>query len=114
MSVIVDIVNSVTTVGDTITTFFHEDIFRLLEDFVKWLLEWLIVIFNKFKIFALNLMWAIAKPLISSLSLSSQLQNYADLIPSNLQIFLALFKIPESLTILISAYLTRFIIKILT
>ncbi len=112
MSVIVDIVDSIVNLDETVTNFFHTGLFKFIEDFMVWLGSWVVVFVVKAKIQALGFAWAVAKNLLLSLNISTQLQGFMSSLPLTLHSFINLFKIPEAINLIVSAYSTRFVLRI--
>jgi hypothetical protein len=86
----------------------------LYDFFAKVFAEFIIystIVFIKSKIFMLEFSYSVAQEIISSLNISSFLKNSFSSLNSKLLSFLNFFKIIESINIVISAYVTKFVLK---
>jgi beta-mannanase len=106
-----DFFNKIIEFFDYIVTFITSGIYDLI---VKWFAQFIIsaqISMVKFKIFSLVFAWDVAKEIINQLSVSSYLQQAYNSLDSRIISLLNFFKIPDAINIILSARITKFVLK---
>ena len=111
MSVLVDVVNSVVSLEQTITNFFADDVFGLLTKFVAWFVQWSVVAMWKAKLAALAFSWGVAQQIMINLDISGHLNSTWAALDSRTMAMASFFRVPEAVSMLISASVTKFVFK---
>jgi len=111
MSVLVDVVNAVTGVGQQISDFINVGIYTLLTKFAAQLIKWYVAAMWKAKLAALVFSWGTAQELLSSLNVSSYLNTAWSSLESRTLSMLVFFRVPEAVNIIISAAATKFVFR---
>lgn len=113
MNIIVDIINAIVDLYDQIQAFLTDGIYTLLTQFVAWFIKWSVVAMWKIKLAILNFSWDVAQEILISLHLSDYMNTALGSL--NVQVFnmLQFFRIPEGINIILSAGVTKFIMRFL-
>ena len=86
-------------------------IFSFFSSAFSSLMEWLVVTAIHQMTWAIQFAWGIAQNVIQDLHISEQLNNSWSFLPASYKNSLTFFRIPEVLLNLISAYITKFVLK---
>lgn len=77
------------------------------------LILWIIITWLELKVVALDIAWGIAEQILSALGLGDHLQTAWAAVPSEIASVFNYLRIPESINLVMTAYLTRFILGLL-
>lgn len=113
MSLLVDVVNAVVSVGQQLSDFFTVGIYGLLVEFTAYLIEWYMVGWFKAKLYALQFSYSVAQELISNLNLSDYLDAAWGALEPRTASALAFFRVPEACNMILSAAVTKFVFRFL-
>ncbi len=113
MSVFVDVVNSVVELGQTVSDFFTGGIYDLIVAATAWFVKWAVAAMWSAKLAALEFSWDVAQELLTSLNISSHLNNAWNSLNSQVLQLLTFFRVPEALNIVFSAATTKFVFRFL-
>lgn len=113
MSYIVDIINAINAFSQDFVDFTSHGIYALLTQFTAWFIKWYMVAMWNAKLAALTFSWGVAQELITSLNLSDLLDTAWGALESRTLSMLVFFRIPEAVNIILSAAVTKFVIRFL-
>jgi hypothetical protein len=110
---LVDIANSIVDMHNTVewlrSSWIYQFVTSAFSEFIKWsFLESL-----KFKLWVMTFSFDIAANMLNSFHFSDKLSSAFGALPASIVNFLSVLKIPESLNIVSTAYLTRFVMRFL-
>jgi hypothetical protein len=74
---------------------------------------WFLIAWIEAKIYFLEIAWSVASGVLSSIGLSNHIQTAWSYLPPQAASFLAYLRVPEGINLIISSYLTRFILGLL-
>jgi|CXWL01.1.fsa_nt_gi hypothetical protein len=111
MTGLADIFNAVTDFQNYIEFLRSTWIYAFFTRFFAEAVKWAILESLKFKIMMITFSWDIAKELLASLQLSERLHSYFSGLNSDMLVFINFLKIPDAINIILSAHLTRFIMR---
>lgn len=77
------------------------------------ILKFLVVASISFMSFLIVMSWDIARDILSNLALTETINNYYNSLDSNVLYFLNVFRIVESVNLVINAYVTRFVLSLI-
>lgn len=77
------------------------------------LIIWIIITWLEMKTYMIEIAWGIAQQILTSMGLADHLQTAWGAIPHQHAQFLNYLRIPESINLVLTAYLTRFILGLL-
>lgn len=78
--------------------------------YAQWI-EYYTLASLKFKLFALNLGWDVAKTFIIDMQLSQKLAAFFALLPSDVAVNVTALRIPEGIGLILTAYITRYVLR---
>ena len=113
MSVFVDVVNAVTSVGQTVSDFLTTGIYTYTVKAFAFLVKWLTVAFWTIKLMVLNFSYDVAQELILSLNLSETLDFAWGALESRTLSMLTFFRVPEAVNMVLSASITKFVFRMM-
>ncbi|AEG00734.1 DUF2523 domain-containing protein [Methylomonas methanica] len=113
MSVFVDVVNAIVESGQMVSDFFTTGIYELLTKFTAWFVKWSVVAMWKAKLAAIAFSWDVAQELITTLNISGYINAAWSTLDSKVLNMFVYFKIPEAVNIVMSAGVTKFVMKFL-
>lgn len=113
MSVLVDIVNAVVQVGQTVSDFITTGIYDLLVKFTAWFIQWSVVGYWKIKLAAIEFSWDVASEIITTLNISSYINSAWSSLNSQVLSMFVFFRIPEAVNIVVSAGVSKFVMRFL-
>ena len=105
------ILDAFSTLQQYFTDIFDRDIYPFIIKVMAELIKSLIIASIKFKIYALQFSWDIAKDLLISLNVSQQITAAWSLLDFKILQLLSFFRIPEGINLLITAATTRFVYR---
>lgn len=105
------IFTSIVNFFNTIWNFLSNGIYDLLVWVFRSFIEFYTLATLKIQLFALTLGWDVAKGIIVDMQLSSRLQGFFDALPSSVSVNLLALRIPECISIILTAYITRYVIR---
>jgi len=83
----------------------------LLSKFYAWAIQKLTVFYIGMQIEAMKFAWLVAQNILNDLQVTSKIVSALNLLPQQVRETLNFFKIPECLTNVITAYVTRFVMR---
>jgi hypothetical protein len=93
------------------------DIFNELpnkaDSYWERIILWVIILWIELKVVAIDLAWTLASGILSSAGISQHIQSAWSLIPSQAASFLSYLRVPEAINLIMTSYLTRFIMGLL-
>ncbi len=98
---------------DQISEFITSGIYDFFTEVFAELVIYLTISAIKFKIFMITFAWNSATQIIISLDLSSHIQSAFSSLDSQLLSFISFLRIPEAINIVMSAYVTRYIMSMI-
>jgi Protein of unknown function (DUF2523) len=113
MSVVLDVVNSINQLAQTVSNFFTTDLYTLLSNFTAWAVQWAVVAMWKTKLALLQFSWTVAQQIIVNLNLSVYLNNAWASLNSQVLAMLVFFRIPDAVSMILSASVTKFVFRFL-
>jgi len=78
---------------------------------IAYLIEKLFLFALDFILWAVPFAWGIAKQIMTDLSISERLNAAFEVLPSDLLSTIFFFRVPEALNLIISAFITRFVLR---
>lgn len=111
MSVFVDVVNAIVSVGQEISDFFTTGLYETLTQWTAWFIKWSVVAMFKAKLAALEFSWDVAQELLTSLNISAYLNNAWSSLESRTLSMLVFFRVPEAVNIVLGAGVTKFVMR---
>lgn len=77
------------------------------------ILSWLTILYFEIKLQILEIAWSIASTIISTLQLSETIEAGWSMIDSEVLAALTFLRIPESINMILSAFMTRFVMGLM-
>lgn len=96
-----------------ISEFFSSGLYTLITEAFASLIEWLMLLKLKMMLWSLEFAWGIANSLISSLGISTAIENAWGSFSGPTLSNLMFFKVPDALNMIVSAIATRFVLRFL-
>lgn len=87
--------------------FILNGIYVFFEELLKQLVSYLVISFIKFKIWALQFSWEVAKTIMTNLSVGDYIDIALSQLDSVLIAYLNFFRVLDALNLIIQAYITR-------
>ena len=106
-SLYTSVVNFFSAVWNWITSGLYDSI---VWAYTQWI-EYYTLASLKFKLFALNLGWDVAKTFIIDMQLSQKLSAFFALLPSDVAVNVTALRIPEGIGLILTAYITRYVLR---
>jgi len=106
--------DTITAIIDFLNSFMDFINNGIYDFFTKWFAEfikWLLLAKLDFMLFAIPFAWDTAKNLMVTLNISSMLSSAWGALDSTLLSFATVFRIPDAINIILSSYLTKFVLK---
>ncbi|MDO9140283.1 MAG: DUF2523 family protein, partial [Methylobacter sp.] len=103
--------NSINNLGQEIHDFFTIDLYILLTQFSSFFIQWLILGYWTLKVKLLFFAWDVAQQLIADLNISVYVNFAWSHLESRTLSMLTFFRVPEAVNILISAGITKYIMR---
>lgn len=91
----------------------NNGIFLFFDEFFKQLVAWLVVAKLQFMLWTLQFSWGVASTIIVNLNLGAYIQQAFASLDSQLLGYLNFFKIPESINLILQAYITRLTLTVM-
>lgn len=110
---LLDITNAIVDLRQDIENFFSTGIYEFFTKFFAEFIKWAVVLWYKFKLFSITFSYDIASEILSSLNLSQTIDSAFNSLDSRVAKFVSFFRIPEAVSLIISAYTTRFVMYFL-
>lgn len=97
-------------IANEINSFLNNDVYTFAEQFLHKAAAQYIIISMEAKIYFLKFSYGVAQELMSQLSFDDIIQEVWALVPNQYLGFFTYMKIPETLNLVISALMTRFVL----
>jgi hypothetical protein len=111
MSVLVDVVNAVVDVGDTVTQFISHGAYELLTKFVAWFIKWSTVAMWKAKLALLVFSWDVAREILISLHFQEYFSIAWGALDSQVVSMLQFFHVPQAVNLIASSFVTKYVLR---
>jgi hypothetical protein len=95
---------------DTVYQFFVEDVVGWVIEAVEWFMLVSLKVSMLVALKTLEISWDLSKQMIADLAVFSRITSYWNALPDMLRDVLGLARVPESLSIISTAYMTRFVL----
>ena len=104
---------AITKFFDVIIGFLSEGIYTFFEQTFVYMLQWMILVKINVAILSLEVVSGILMTLYGSLNVGGELQLIWSNIPLEIRQILSFFRVPQAITIIMSAYVTRAVIRMI-
>jgi hypothetical protein len=112
MSVFVDVVNAVNTLSNDISHFFTVEIFVFFKNLFPEILKWAELSFIRIHNFSIGFLSVFVTDFLYSLTVFQQVEDAFSALDSQTLILISFFRIPEAVHIILSAYFSRFVLRL--
>ena len=92
---------------------FFNDLPDKSDSYWERIVVWLLIAYLEAKLYMLEIAYEIASALISAVGISDAINNAWSSVPTDARAVLTYLKIPEGINMIISAYITRFILGLM-
>lgn len=89
------------------------DIPAKADSYWERIILWVVIMWIEVKIAAVDFAWSLASGILSSVGISQHIQSAWSYLPSQAAAFLSYLRVPEGINLIITSYLTRFILGLL-
>lgn len=96
-----------------IRDFFTEDIYNFFYQVFREITAWYVIWVLKAKIAMLSFAFDVASTIMTNLNLSQHLDYYYSQLDSRTLEYMAFFRLPDAINLLIQAYITRFTLDVI-
>jgi hypothetical protein len=104
-----DFIDIVIQIRDFFTEGIYEFFYEVFREITAWYVIWVL----KAKIAALSFAFDVASTIMTNLNLSQHLNSYYSMLDSRTLNYMAFFRLPDALNLLIQAYITRFTLSVI-
>lgn len=94
-----------------IADWFTTGIYQFVVDATGWLFSTAILLWIKIQTDGIEFAWSVAKSILNNLGVQSYLSSFWGMLPEKVAQGLYFFKIPESINLLLTAFVTRFVMS---
>jgi hypothetical protein len=89
------------------------DIPAKADSYWERIILWVIILWIELKIASIDFAWSLASGFLASVGISNHIQSAWSLLPSQAAAFLSYLRVPEAINLIITSYITRFILGLL-
>lgn len=98
---------------DWVADIWNTGIYDFFTEFVEWFVIKLATLYIEMKIGAVQFAWDVAQGVMAELNISAAIEEAFGYLPSDTRAALTFFRVPESVNVLVSGLLTRFVLRFL-
>lgn len=108
-----DFINSIVDGINYLLDWLQNGIYVFFEDWFKEAVAWFVIAQIKFKIWAVQFSWEVAKTIMLNLNIGGLLQSGFNQVDPVLLGYLNYFRVPESINLIVQALLTRLTLAVM-